>query len=232
MEIRILQLVEGARQAKGLTIVIDVFRAFSTACYVFGNGAREILCTGEVETAFRLKKENPERILMGERGERKVEGFDFGNSPSQLEGINLDGKTFVQTTSAGTQGMVNARAADEILAGSFVNADAIAAYIRSASPDTVSLVCMGYAARYPVEEDTLCAEYIKQKILGQEPDYDAMANEIRRTSGTRFFLAANQDFAPSTDFYMCLDLNRFDFVLRATPIEEGVLSLKKADYES
>ena len=29
MEINILQLLEGAKQAKGLTVIIDVFRAFS-----------------------------------------------------------------------------------------------------------------------------------------------------------------------------------------------------------
>ena len=103
MEIRILQLVEGAKNAVGLTVIIDVFRAFSTACYAFGNGADEILCVGEVNTAFRLKKEDPDRILLGERDEIMVEGFQFGNSPSQVENVDFTGRTLVQTTSAGTR---------------------------------------------------------------------------------------------------------------------------------
>jgi 2-phosphosulfolactate phosphatase len=225
MDIRILQLVEGARKAGGLTVVIDVFRAFSTACYVFGNGAREILCTGEVETAFRLKEEDEDRILMGERGEVMVEGFQFGNSPSQVQHVDFSGRTVVQTTSAGTRGMVNATGADEILTGSFVNVDAIVDYIRGQRPEHVSLVCMGYAADYPTEEDTFCAEYINAKLQGGEPDFGEMTETIRRTSGQRFFLAGSQGHAPSTDFYLCLDINRFDFVLQATPLEPGILSL-------
>jgi 2-phosphosulfolactate phosphatase len=226
MKIKILQLVEGAREARGLTIVIDVFRAFSSACYVAGNGARQIISVGEVETAFRLKAKHPDYLLMGERNERMVEGFDYGNSPVQVESINFTGKTVVQTTSAGTQGLVSAEYADQIMTGSFVNADAIVNYIISQSPAQVSLVCMGYAARHPIEEDTLCAEYIRMKLLGETPDYREMTETIRRTSGQRFFVAGHQDYAPSTDFYLCLDLNRFDFILRAEKIESDMVSLK------
>ena len=34
MEIRILELIEGAKKAEGLTVIIDVFRAFSLECYL------------------------------------------------------------------------------------------------------------------------------------------------------------------------------------------------------
>jgi 2-phosphosulfolactate phosphatase len=228
MKINILQLVDGAREARGLTIVIDVFRAFSAACYVAGNGAREIISVGEVETAFRLKAEHPDYLLMGERNERMVEGFDYGNSPFQVESIDFTGKTVVQTTSAGTRGLINAIHADEILTGSFVNADAIVNYVRKQAPGQVSLVCMGYAARHPTEEDTLCAEYIRLKLLGLIPDYSEMTETLWRTSGKRFFVAGHQDYAPSTDFYLCLDLNRFDFVLKAEKIDSDMVSLKPA----
>ncbi len=226
MEINILHLEEGARKARGLTVVIDVFRAFTTACYLIGSGAKKLFCVGEVETAFRLKEEDPERILIGERNEQMVKGFQFGNSPSQVEHIDFRGKTIVQTTSAGTRGLISARGTDGILTGSFVNADAIVRYIQKNEPTQVSLVCMGYAAKYPVEEDTLCAEYILQKLNGGEPEYDRMTELIRTSSGKRFFLAGNQGYAPSTDFYLCLDLNRFPFVLKALQVEPDILELK------
>lgn len=232
MKIELLQLVEGARRARGLTIVIDVFRAFSTACYVAGNGAREIISVGEVETAFRLKAEHPDYLLMGERNERIVEGFEFGNSPCQVESIDFTGKTVVQTTSAGTQGLVNTLHAEEVITGSFVNADAVVNYIRNQDPARVSLVCMGYAARHPIEEDTLCAEYIRLKLRGETPDYTEITETIRRTSGKRFFVAENQDHAPSTDFYLCLDLNRFDFILKAEKLSPGMVSLKPVRSEN
>ena len=226
MEIEILQLVEGAGNARGLVVVIDVFRAFYTACYIIGNGAEEILCVGELDTAFRLKQEHPEWILIGERNERMVEGFRFGNSPSHVEHVDFCGKTIVQTTSAGTRGLVSATGADELLTGSFVNADAIVDYIIQRNPDQVSLVCMGYAAQYPIEEDTLCAEYISARLKAEKTNYDQMAESIRNSSGKRFFVAGNQGHAPSTDFYLCLDINRFNFILKAHSVEPGILSLK------
>ena len=43
MDIKILQLLDGAKQAEGLTVIIDVFRAFSVACYAFDGGINKIL---------------------------------------------------------------------------------------------------------------------------------------------------------------------------------------------
>ena len=231
MKIEILQLVEGARQARGLTIVIDVFRAFSAACYVMGNGAQKIISVGEVETAFRLQAEHPDYLLMGERKERKVNGFHYGNSPSEVESVDFSGKTVVQTTSAGTQGLVNTVQAEEILTGSFVNAEAIVNHVRKQAPELVSLVCMGYAARHPIEEDTLCAEYLRRRILGETTDFDEVTETIRKSSGKRFFVAGHQDHAPSTDFYLCLDLNRFDFVLQAGAIFPDMVTLNLLRHE-
>ena len=56
MHVDILDLIEGAIQARGLTVIIDVFRAFSTACYVVQNGAREIIPVGDVDLAYKLKE--------------------------------------------------------------------------------------------------------------------------------------------------------------------------------
>ena len=42
MKIRILKTIEGAKEAEGLTVLIDVFRAFSLECYLFASGARRM----------------------------------------------------------------------------------------------------------------------------------------------------------------------------------------------
>ena len=214
MEIQILQLLDGARQARGLTVIIDVFRAFSTACYAYHSGAAKIIPVGSIDLAYRLKKQNPDYILLGERNEQKPEGFDFGNSPSQLVAEKITGKTLVHTTSSGTQGIANATNAAEIITGSFVNADAIARYIQQQNPAVVSLVCMGYACEYPTDEDTLCAEWIKNELEGQPNDFAAMVEIIRTGSGARFFDPEKQSWSPQADFELCLALNRFDFVLK------------------
>lgn len=214
MEIEILQLLEGAKKATGLTVIIDVFRAFSTACYAFANGVERIYPVGDLEMAYQLKQKHPDYILVGERNEQKPEGFDFGNSPSQLLEANLADKTMVHTTSSGTQGIANAIHADQILTGSFVNAGAIVEYIKIQKPKKVSLVCMGYSCQYPTDEDTFLAIYIKNELEGVSNDFPGMVQQLKKGDGARFFAPENQEWAPAADFDLCLSLNRFDFVLK------------------
>ena len=114
MNIEILQLIEGAKQAKGLTVVIDVFRAFTMEAYMMARGAEKVIPIGDCDLAYKLKQENPDIILAGERGGKILPGFDVGNSPWELLQIDVTGKTVVHTTSAGTQGIANATGADEI----------------------------------------------------------------------------------------------------------------------
>ncbi len=118
------------------------------------------------EEARRLKAARPEYLLCGEREGRKQPGCDFGNSPLEIAKQDLTGRVLIHTTSAGTQGLENAKGADFLLAASLVNAKATAEYLRRRNPSQVSLVCMGLAARRPTDEDTLCAQYIRALLLG------------------------------------------------------------------
>ena len=61
MQIEILHLIEGAKQARGLAVIIDVFRAFSTTCYAVRNGAAKIIPVGDVDLAYRLKEDHLRR---------------------------------------------------------------------------------------------------------------------------------------------------------------------------
>ena len=144
MNIRILQLIEGAKAARGLTVIIDVFRAFSVEAYLLANGAKKIIPIANVEEAYRLKSENPDYILAGERHGAILPGFDLGNSPSVNNKSDVVGKNVVHTTSAGTQGVDNARGATEILGGSPLNAAATADYIRKSGADDVCVVVTRY----------------------------------------------------------------------------------------
>ena len=227
MKIEILHLVEGAKKAKGLAVVIDVFRAFSLACYIMDKGAETIIPVGKIDVAYHLKEKNPEYLLVGERNEKIMPGFDFGNSPYQVKDTVLKDKTVVHTTSAGTQGLVNTTNAEETITGSFVNADAIIRYIQMKNPEHVSLVCMGYAANHPTEEDTFCAEYIKAGLRGKKVNYEEMVNVMRQTSGERFFIPEKQSHAPSEDFYLCTKKGIFDFVLIAEKRDNGHIHLTK-----
>lgn len=217
MEILRLSLVEGSKEARGLTVVIDVFRAFSTAAYVMANGAEIIHPVGSLEEAFRLRELHPDWLLMGEREGKKVPGFDYGNSPYEVSGVDFTGRTVVQTTSAGTQGIVNAVGAEEILLGSFVIVDAVVEYIQNTSPETVSLVAMGWGGRVKSPEDESLAEYIEKRLNDLEPDFASMKQRIREhPQGAKFFDPEQPEFVEG-DFHCAMDLNRFGFCLRVVP---------------
>ena len=221
MEIRIFDLVSGARQATGLTVVIDVFRAFSLEAYLFSKGVSRIYPVGSIEEAFEMKRQNPGCILIAERGGLKYPGCDFGNSPSAFEKIELQGKTVIHTTSAGTQGIDNAVNADEIIPASFVNAKATAEYILERNPKTVSLVCMGNGGQMPSDEDSLCAEYLKSLLEGKKiSDIEERLLALKDTDGKRFFNEDTQDSMPKQDFWMCIRRDIFPFVIK-TFKEEG-----------
>ena len=225
MDIQILQLVEGARQAKGLTVIIDVFRAFTTESFIMSRNPKKIIPVGDVEVAWKYKTSHPDAVLCGERGGAIIEGFDYGNSPSAVVEDNFTGKTVIHTTSAGTQGIVNAVGADEILGGCLVNAKAIACYIRQKQPEFVSLVCMGLAGKRPTDEDTLCAEYIKG-LLENCPlaDMDRRVDALRYTDGAKFFDAAQQAIFPRRDFELSTMVGICPFVLRLVRDEESGLN--------
>lgn len=229
MKVEILEFVEGARRAHGVTVIIDVFRAFSVGCYAYDAGAAAIIATAGAEDAFQLKTGYTKAVLVGERNEKKIPGFDFGNSPTEIIQADLHGKTVIHTTTAGTQGLVNAVAADLVLTGSFVNAAAIVKFIKSLAPPLVTLVAMGYRAEVSADEDLLCAEYIRDGLFESHTVTDQKIANLRNTSGRRFFNPDNIDFSPPSDFFLCTMKDRFNFVLRAETRTDGNVALIKTD---
>lgn len=229
MNIDILEFIEGARKATGVAVIIDVFRAFSVACYAFDSGAERVITTAEVADSFRLREVYRNSLLAGERKEKKVEGFDFGNSPTEIIRADLKGKTLIHTTSAGTQGLSNATGAGIVLAAGLVNAAATARYIKSLAPERVSLVAMGFRANQSADEDLLCAKHIRSLLLENVPVNESEIANLRNTSGSRFFIPGNVDFSPPSDFFLCTMTDRFNFALKAVRRSDGNMELFRMD---
>jgi 2-phosphosulfolactate phosphatase len=227
MKVKIAEFVEGARNARGVAVIIDVFRAFTVACYAIDAGAVKIIATADITEAFKLKKKYKNSVLVGERDEKKIDGFDFGNSPTEIIKENLTGKTVIHTTTAGTQGLVNATNADLVITGSLVNAGAVIRYIKSVEPTHVSLVAMGYRAFLSAGEDLLCAEIIAKGLKNESFPSETRIAELQISSGKRFFNPSNIDFSPPTDFFLCTMINKFNFVLKAIRRIDGNIDLLK-----
>lgn len=227
MIVNVVECVEGARRAAGLVVVVDVFRAFSVACYAVENGATDYLAVDTIDLARQVAAAN-DGVLIGERDCIKVEGFDHGNSPTEIENVDFSGKTLVHTTSAGTQGLVAAcDQADEVLTGSFVNAQAIVEYIRSKEPEVVTMVAMGTGGTMRAQEDMMCAMYLKNALEDYPNSFDTLKNFLAGVDSAEKFFDESKGFAPERDFELCMSLDRFDFVLRAEPESSGGVRLQK-----
>lgn len=161
MDLRFASL-QTCAEAQGLVVVIDVVRAFSTAAYAFAAGAEKIVLVSTLEEALKLREQIPGSLCMGETGGLPMADFDLWNSPSQVQSMDLRGKTLIQRTSAGTQGMVRSVQAERLLAGSFVVAAATARTILQIAPEVVTFVATGTQEDDPRlgREDYACAEYI------------------------------------------------------------------------
>ncbi|HMB23158.1 MAG TPA: 2-phosphosulfolactate phosphatase, partial [Anaerolineales bacterium] len=108
--------LETCHTATGAVIVIDVIRAFTNAAFALARGAKEIYPVGTVEEALHLRAALPNSLACGEVGGVPPKEFDFGNSPTQTSTLDLNGRTIIQRTSAGTQGIVRSVNASTTLA--------------------------------------------------------------------------------------------------------------------
>jgi 2-phosphosulfolactate phosphatase len=214
MRIDIADFVAGARAARGLVVVIDVFRAFSLAAYAFARGARSVVPLASVDEALALKRQQPDWLLVGERFARPLPGFDCGNSPTELERLDVRGRTLIHTTHSGTQGLANALNASEVITGALVNAAAIVRYVLARRPDRVTLVRMGHEARERCDEDDLCADLIARRLQGDAPDISTVRERLRQAASARKFFDPACDWAPQADFEACTAVDALSFVLR------------------
>jgi 2-phosphosulfolactate phosphatase len=199
--------------ATGTVVVIDVLRAFTTACYAFIAGAPEILLVSGVQEALDLRRRFPGAAIMGEVGGLPIPEFDYGNSPLQFDGRSLAGRPVIQRTSAGTQGVVLSARADTLLAASFTCAAATARFVEQQAPARVTFVITGIYHDRDGDEDWACAEYLAAVLRGERPDPTPYLRRVRDSDSGRLFTDPYQpEFAPA-DLDRSLEIDRFDRAL-------------------
>ncbi len=223
MEIRVASLLHGAQEAKGVVIIIDVFRAFTTAAVAFDRGVEQIILVAEVEEALELRRQGKGHLCMGEVDGIKPEGFDFGNSPYELSQVEqLSGKTLIQSTRAGTVGVTAAAQADTIYLGSFVTAAATVRTILASAPPLVTIVAMGLAATQRSDEDEHCALYLRNLLQGRCPDREAVQKLVRIGQEAQKYDDPSQPQFHPQDKELALQVSRYSFALQVTQ-ENGLL---------
>lgn len=173
-------------QTKDTSIMVDALRASTTITLALNN-FDEIIACFTPEEAFKLKKETG-GVIAGERGGKRVEGFDIGNSPRDVENYNTDVKTLILTTSNGTRILKNMDS--KVLIGSMVNAKAVGYKSVEIAENEIDVVMAGYKGNFALEDflasgeilywicdklnnDCEISDYAKAAILASR-DYDSL----------------------------------------------------------
>lgn len=202
--------------ATGTVVVIDVIRAFTNAAFAFSRGAKEIHPVSKVEEALQFKAQTPGVLACGEVGGIPPEGFDFGNSPTQTNQLDLSGRVIVQRTGAGTQGIVRSVNANSMYAASFVVASATVAHILNLAAESVTFVVTGQVDSESGDEDLACAEYFEALFRGQQPDPVPYVDRVYRSRDALFHLDPDFPAFPKSDLDHCTQIDAFDFAMPVT----------------
>lgn len=160
-------------------VVVDVLRATSTITQALAAGYERVLGCAEIEEARELARAEGPAKLAGERGLEHIEGFDFGNSPSEVAG-EPPVRTLILSTTNGTRLLVDAAARFErVYVGSLLNLDAVAAAARESGED-VAVLCAGVLGQLTLD-DAYCAGRIADAIGGTPADSATVGIRLARS---------------------------------------------------
>lgn len=220
-------LLAGAREATGTVIIIDVFRAFTTASVALSEGVSKIVFFADPDDALAYRQAGKADYCAGEVDGIPPDGYDFGNSPYELataasSGKDIKGKIMAHSTRAGTVGVNAARNADQIYGGSLANASATINAVMEDKPDLVSIVAMGLAGKVRTDEDELCAIYMRNLLEGRKTDHDAVTRVIRSGHEVIKFTDPAQPHWHAEDVDFALDIDSINQVVRIEQ-ENGLL---------
>jgi 2-phosphosulfolactate phosphatase len=209
-----------------LGIVVDVLRATSTIAQALASGYERVYCTGEIDDARALRVRLGEGLLGGERSAVKIEGFDVGASPREFLGKPRD-KTVIFSTTNGTRAILETAArSKEVLLGSLLNLDAVAAAAREREED-VTLVCAGFQGQFALD-DAYCAGRIVQLLDGQPSDSAKAAEAIARAWPDPHEALLARTYGPpglEEDIAFCAQLSVLDVVPRLSRMVDGAAEI-------
>jgi 2-phosphosulfolactate phosphatase len=214
-------------EAPSVAVVVDVMRAFTVAAWAFGQGAEKIVLAESLDEALALKARHQDWLAL--KDGPPAPGFDTVNSPGVLRCIDLDGRTIVQKTTAGTVGALAVKEASLVLCASFVVAEATARLLRTRKSDSVTFVVTGEDGQ--ADEDLACAQYIARRAT--EAGTDA-AEFVRRAADSRAAAELGEGVRQGVhpdDVALCLELDRFPFAMVAT-LEDSLMVLRPCTVSS
>jgi 2-phosphosulfolactate phosphatase len=208
----------------GAVVVIDVLRSFTSAAVALARGASEVVAVESIDAALAWRGHDPAALTLGALGGgAPAPGLDLGNSPSQLDLLDLAGRRVVMFTAGGTRSLLDCSAhAGPLLAAGLVCASATAAFLRQQAPDSVGLVVTGTWNDRDGDEDHACADLIEALLRGDDPPREPYEARVRQSDFGRRFAAGRDPHLPLADLHCCASADRFDFAMAVQRTDGGV----------
>ncbi|MCM1981373.1 2-phosphosulfolactate phosphatase family protein [Lyngbya confervoides] len=147
-------------------IAVDVLRATTTIATALDAGAEAIQAFSDLDALMEasLHWEAPKRIRIGERGGKKVAGFDLGNSPIDCCPERVQGKRIFMSTTNGTRALASIQNAPTVITAAFLNRARVVQHLLETQPSTVWIVGSGWEGAFSLE-DTTCAGAIALHVI-------------------------------------------------------------------
>ena len=145
-----------------VTVAIDVLRATSAVCAAFQAGCDTVVPLDILEGIGRYRTHG--YLIAAERGGKKVDGAEYGNSPTEYLKHDMHGVKLAYSTTNGTISILRGADADLTLVGAFANLTALCDCLKRENRDTV-LLCSGWQNDFCIE-DTLVAGAIVERLQG------------------------------------------------------------------
>ena len=149
---------EGAASWPDAAVVIDVLRATTTIAWSLANGAEAIQAFADLDDLEAAASAWPadKRLRAGERGGKRLDGFDLGNSPLAVTPEVVAGKRLFMSTTNGTRSLDRVRPVDLLVTACLPNRTAVAQRLLDSGAQTVWIVGSGWEGDYSLE-DSLAA---------------------------------------------------------------------------
>ena len=198
MRVDVLRIYTDA-SAEGLrgvhVVVFDILRATTSIAHFLAAGVRAVIPVVGPAEAFALRHElaggaSGPLILAGEESGLPIPGFDFGNSPVEIDRTDLGGATVVLSTTNGTKALRHCRGAERLYAGSFNNGPALVGHLLGTAPERVVLACSGDRGGYSPED-----HWGAGLFAGRLMEAGAEAGEGAEEAAQAWLAAAAEPFA-------------------------------------
>ncbi len=151
----VLPVAEGGPDA---AVVIDVLRATTTIAWSLQNGAEAIQAFADLAELEAAAAAWPaeQRLRAGERGGKRVDGYDLGNSPLAVTTELVGGKRIFMSTTNGTRSLEAVKAVPLLVTAALPNRTAVARRLVDSGAARVWIVGSGWEGDYSLE-DSLAA---------------------------------------------------------------------------